>query len=131
MIRQTDIAEAFNAHLAGMPGRPATIWENQEAEPTPPYLVVEHIRTPPSRYTLDGLHEYIGRMQVAVVVASGTSTAAANDMAEAVVTRFAPDTSIPFGGGEIRILEQPWIPDGLQDGARYRLPVQIRYRILG
>lgn len=127
---QIDVTEAFNAHLAAMPDRPLTIWENGEAEPAPPYLVVEHIRNQPSRYTLDGMHEYTGRMQVAVVVEAGTFTAQANAIAAAVAAHFAADTIISMGEGVIRVPEAPWIVDGLQDGVRWRVPVQVRYRFL-
>lgn len=129
-MQQTSVAEAFNAHLATLPNAPRIVWENQDADVAPPYLQVEHIRSQPSRYTLDGWHEYTGRMQVTVVVPAGTYTAQANALAEAVAAHFAADTSIPVGDGVIRIPEAPWIVDGLQDGARYRIPVQVRYRFL-
>lgn len=133
---QLDVPEAFARHLYTMPNRPLTILENQEADPwkdnpsSPPYLVVDHIRSAPSRYTIDGVHEYIGRMQVAVVVKAGSFTAQANALAEAVAAHFAADTVIPVGTGSIRVLEMPWIVDGIQDGIRWRVPVQIRYRFL-
>jgi len=135
-MQQTAIAEAFNAHLATLPNAPRIVWENQEADPwkddleRPPYLQVEHIRSQPSRYTLDGWHEYTGRMQITVVVPAGSYTAQANALAEAIAAHFAADTSIPVGDGVIRIPEAPWIVDGLQDGVRWRVPVQVRYRFL-
>ena len=37
---------------------------------------------------------------------------------------------IPADGGQLRISRQPQIMDGYQDGARYRVPVSIRYRLI-
>lgn len=129
-MKQTDIANAFNAYLATMPNRPVTVWENQEANPEPPYIIVSHLRSPPSVYTLNGDHEYTGRMQITVVVAAGSRTAVAEDLAERIAEHFDYGTLIPLNDGHIRVTEKPWIVDAIPGSVRYSIPVQVRYRFL-
>ena len=131
MIRQTAITDALKEHLASMPDRPATVWENEHADPaTLPYLTVASVRAEPFGLTLDGIgHDYTGFLMVNVVTPSGTGTRAAYDLAERIAAHFH-GAEIPADGGQLRINRQPQIMDGYQDGARYRVPVSIRYRLI-
>ncbi|WP_296222046.1 phage tail terminator-like protein [uncultured Sphingomonas sp.] len=131
MIRQTAITDALKEHLASMPERPETVWENEHATPgEPPYLTVASVRAEPFGMTLDGIgHEYTGFLTVNVVANAGTGTRAAYDLAERIAAHFH-GAEIPADGGQLRISRQPQIMDGYQDGARYRVPVSIRYRLI-
>lgn len=131
MIRQTAITDALKEHLASMPDRPATVWENEHADPaTLPYLTVASVRAEPFGLTLDGIgHDYAGFLTVNVVASAGTGTRAAYDLAERVAAHFH-GAILPVDGGQLRIGRQPQIMDGYQDGTRYRVPVSIRYRLI-
>lgn len=131
MIRQTAITDALKAHLSAMSDRPETIWENEHALPgDPPYLTVATVRAEPFGLTMDGIgHDYTGFLMVNVVVTSGTGTRIAYDLAERIAAHFH-GAEIPADGGRLRISRQPQIMDGYQDGARYRVPVSIRYLLI-
>lgn len=129
-MKQTAITDALKAHLSSMSGKPAVVWENQDAMPvTMPYLVATPVRGEPTRLTTDGAHTWPGLLQVSVVVASGTGTRAAYDLAEKVAAHFYGANLTP-DGGKLRITDRPQIMEGYQDGARYRVPVLIRYSLI-
>ena len=130
MIRQTAITDALKAHLADMPDKPPVAWENQDSLPGAyPYLIVTPVRGEPARVTHDGVHRYPGLLQVAVVVAAGTGTRAAYDLAETVAAHFY-GADLTADGGQLRITDAPQIMDGYTDGARFRVPVLVRYSLI-
>ena len=130
MIRQTAITDALKEHLAALPGKPPVVWENQDSvPPSMPYLVATPVRGEPARLTHDGVHTYPGLLQVSVVVASGTGSRAAYDLAETVAAHFHGADLSP-DGGRLRITDQPQIMEGYQDGARFRVPCLIRYSLI-
>ena len=130
MIQQTAITRAIKAHLATM-ALPPVVWENTDPGlPEPPFVVVEDIRSEPQNVGWCGdLRRYVGRVQVAVVVASGDGLVYAETLAEQISDHF-DSAEITADGVTFSIDQQPYISGGYQDGVQYRLPVQIRYSFL-
>lgn len=117
----------MRAHLAAMPDRPPTIWENEDvAVPVPPYLVVETVRAPLALLTMGGAHSRSGMLQVSVIVATGDHVRDAEQIAKRIAAHFAFGTEID---GSFIVPRAPYIATGYPDGATYRVPVQIAYRV--
>ncbi len=127
-MTEKEISNALREHLASTSGRPSIILG--ENDPTPkqtPFWRSYFVKTPPRRTGIEPWHIHAGQFFVAVMVEEGTYTKKAEDFSELIVARFPANLILPAGDGEVQVTARPHASDGFNDGAYWRINVQIPY----
>ena len=131
-MKEADIANILGQRLSAPAVIGAVIWENQEVQPVPPYLVLEVVRTDTTDDTLGGgAAVHSGFMQISVVCETNKFSTAALNIADDVADRFPYGLRLPVGSGEILITKPPSIKQGYPDGIHWRVPVRVDYQAYG
>lgn len=130
MISLEKIETAINQYLAGMVGAPTIAWPNKDANPTRPFLTIDHMPGSRDDPTLDGTGETVtGQIHISAVVQENQFTTLANALADKVMSRFAYKTRITFADGVILVTKPPEALPGYKDGPDYRVPVRVDYTV--
>lgn len=131
-MKQSDVENAIKARIFDADLGWPIAWPNQDF-PAPsalPRLEVNIDRNGSDDRTLtgDAYHPTFGLIRVLVIVQRGTSTDAANDMADDVAALFVRNTRMYPDGGTVIITAPADQRAGFIDGANYAIPVVVPYR---
>ena len=121
-----EIVTAFGQRLEAMPMVPPIVWEDQDADPARPCLSVQHV--PVTREEVDiaggGLWQ-TGYFVVTVMTERGGLAQEPHAIAAAILARFPKATRL----GGLVVTGARLASAGYPDGADWRLPVRIDYRL--
>lgn len=128
-MNEADISQTLGQHLANMTDCPTIVWENKDATPDRPYLVVQMVRVSRKSPGLNGGGEISkGFMQVTIVADVDKWAFPAERLAQDISDRFPKALRLPGpSGGKVTVTESADIKTGFRDGPDWRLPVQINY----
>lgn len=122
----SDPFQVLRNQLVTMVNRPATVWDNVELPANPPYLIVEIV--PLTHDTV--AHNYAemknGIFQVTVVTESGIGS----PESEAIAQRVADCFPAGWKQDGVIVTHPASLVQGYPNNGLWRLPVQIRWRVL-
>lgn len=128
-----DVNNALAAWLAADPSLGTIVWEDQEALPTPPYIVYENVRVGANDPTLTGGGLVLdGFLMLTVVTNKGGLGIGATSLADDLAGRFPYGLRIAVvGGGHALVNTPPFVMQGFTDGIHWRTPVRVDYEAYG
>lgn len=128
-MTEAEISDALCGRIKdNLPAR-RVIWENRDAIPQRPYIVLEVVRLPPIDRTTDGsLKTRRGYVQ-ATVVSEVDEFANPGLLISGEIEALFPKGQIVIGGNAITIKNPPHISQGFRDGPDWRTPVRIDYEV--
>lgn len=129
MILEADIESALKARIAAASLGRLIAWPNQDFDSAPPFVTVQIVRIERTDDTLNGEGTISrGRLLVTLVDKPGTSTKAANTLADTVAALFSYGLRIAVTGGQIVIIKPADVREGIRDGSEWRTPIIIDYQ---
>lgn len=133
MSVELDINSALNAHLATLPDRPKTAWDNKAFDPDGEslWLQVSHLprNTDAPMLGDTSSQDYGGIYQITIMAAKNVYETPALIEADRIMDHFARGLELTHNGTTIRT-RNAYRSAGLQDGNFYAIPVSIRYRAI-
>ena len=120
------IVRAFGERLMTLPDAPAIVWEDQDANPARPVLSVQHVPAiRQERGLAGGALWQTGYFVVTVHTTKGGLANEAHGIAAAILAHFP--RALKLDG--LTITGARLASAGYPDGADWRLPVRVDYRI--
>lgn len=126
------IMTALYRHMSGFvpsPSVPIVYPRSVAFSPDGPYIAVYYQPNGAIRQHIssDGIHRFIGLMQVSVFWTKGDGETAPMDMASAIADHFPADLSLIEDDVTVRITKRPDIVDPIVEDAWVQVPVSIDF----
>lgn len=133
MTRPIKLKEAYDVlkqHLATLPNRPPTVWENQEQDPAkwPPGLImlVQATMLDAWRRTHDNGHLITGLLQITVLARENTNTSEGEKLADRLSDHFPSGLRL----GKVEITKAAKVGPAYNNPPYWRLPIAVNWRYL-
>ena len=133
MIDQTEIRRKLKNFIEDAAVPEAVQYPNFEWDETTStgyWFEVAMLINPNDRLSLGAATRYSGLMQVTVVGPKGIGTVPHDALANGIAQLFPVDLKIPITDGNIRVISNPTVREGLSDETNWRVPVDIAHEVL-
>ena len=126
------IITAIMDHFATASGLPPILYPNVSATtPTGEHLIVDVLSAPTVSIGITDASQARGIINVTIRTPEGIGPIRANQIADAVLARFARNTALTSGGVTVRIDRLGYVSPPLGNaGGWYRLPLTIPYNAI-